>query len=258
MNDPIAARLEALLDPGRPDWADVQRRARYRLATGQRRRRRILLAAAALAAAGVVVGAAVAASGWLTGTPAPQSVKSDFGTYTPQLGFHPQPGNSALVASDGDNDLYATTNTEGSYCIVLSTPLSRPPQSMGGGYCIGTATADQPIVAGVFPASPDSLLLAGRVSVSDATAVQAQLPDGSSRKIQLASSGFFLASIEGKPCQHGTWSPQLLALNSVGTTVAASTITLEEKLAASAPAVPSACALGMLTSEKAPSVEIKP
>lgn len=217
-----------------------------------RRRRRLMLAAGAIAGSVVVVGVAAAAGGWLTGTPAPQSVKSDFGSYTPQLGFHPDPGASVLVASDGDYQLYATTDAKGSYCIVLSTPSSRPPESMGGGYCISRATADQPIVAGLF----GSLLL-GRVSVAGATAVQVQLPDGATRTIPLASSGFFLARIDAKPCEYGTWSPRFVALGSAGTAVAASTIMVEQSLRTNG-MVPVACGAGVLASEKAWPVKLSP
>ena len=69
---------------------------------------------------------AATATGWLTGSPAPQSVVSDFGTYAPQLGFDPEPGRAVLVAQDGDVILYATTNKQGSYCLVTSAPWKRP------------------------------------------------------------------------------------------------------------------------------------
>lgn len=226
---------------------------------GQRasRRRRLLLAAAAAAVALVgVTGVATGAVGWLIGSPAPSSVIADFGTYSPELGFHVQPGKAVQVASDGPDALYATPTAEGSYCIVLSTPRSRPPESMGGGYCIGKSTADQPIVAGLFPAGPDLLLLLGRISVSGATSAEVELPDGTTRTIPLQSSGFFLSAIESKACQNGAWSPQLLALNAEGKTVAASTIPLEGALVLGPTGAVSGCWLGVLTSKKAPSVNI--
>lgn len=212
-----------------------------------RRRRRVALLTSVLALAAVVVGASDAATGWLTGAPAPPSVKSDFDSYTPQLGFRPDPGKAVLVASDGDDQLYATTNAEGSYCIVLSTPSLRPPESMGGGYCIGRATAEQPIVAGAFPTTSDTLALAGRISVAGATAVETQLPDGTTRTIPLASSGFFLSSFAGKPCEHGSWSPRLVATSPGGNELAVSTITLEQDLPSDPPAVTHACALAYIT-----------
>src|SRR5581483_1960503 len=84
---------------------------------GPRRR----VAALALALGLLVIGTAVAATtGWLTGTPAPTSVVSDFGSYAPQLGFNPEPGRAVQVARDGDTVLYATANKQGSYCLVAS------------------------------------------------------------------------------------------------------------------------------------------
>jgi hypothetical protein len=63
--------------------------------------------------------------------------------------------------------------------------------------------------------------------------VSVQLRDGTSRTIPLGTSGFFISNIQGKPCQHGDqygdWSPQLVALNSAGEPVAASTIPLEHE-----------------------------
>ena len=50
---------------------------RWQVARG-RRRRRIAVAASALALAAVVVGTAIAATGWLVGSPAPKSVQADF------------------------------------------------------------------------------------------------------------------------------------------------------------------------------------
>jgi hypothetical protein len=79
-------------------------------------RRRVALAVfVALVAIGT---AAAATTTWLGGSPAPPAVVDDFGSYTPQLGFHPDPGRAVLVAEDGDVALYATTNAEGTYCML--------------------------------------------------------------------------------------------------------------------------------------------
>src|SRR5437763_741626 len=78
---------------------------------GSRRR----LALVALALGLLAIGAAVAATttDWLTGSPAPPSVTSDFGSYATQLGFNPEPGHAVQVATDGEMILYATTNKQG-------------------------------------------------------------------------------------------------------------------------------------------------
>ena len=77
MTDPLAARFEALLEPGRaPDWADVRRRAR-------RSRRPLLLAAAALvlfvAAPAVAIGVRSGVLSWGEAEPAPPPVVLRFG-----------------------------------------------------------------------------------------------------------------------------------------------------------------------------------
>lgn len=218
----------------------------------RQRRRRLTLIAGALVAAGVVAGSALAATSWLTGSPAPSSVQSDFGSYPGQLGSGPEVGSAVLVASQGANQLYATTNASGSYCVVLTTAASPAPQSMGGGECVPHETADQPIVAGVFPVSSDTLALAGRVAADGAGSVDVQLPDGTPLTVPIQSSGFFLVTFESKPCQYGDWSPQFVAMNSGGTAVATSTISVEKVL----PSAADGCWLAPLTSAKAPSVSI--
>lgn len=205
-----------------------------------RRRQRLVLLTSALAVAGVIVGTAIAATGWLVGSPAPQSVVADFGTYTPQLGFHPDPGSAVLVASDGDSHLYATTNAENTYCIAVSTPWRNLGREPDGGTCVLKAFAEQPIVAGLPSGTADILVLAGRVSVAGAVSVRVTLPDGSSRTIPLGTSGFFISNVQGKPCQYGDWSPQFVALDAAGKSIAASTISLEREYRDKS-GVPSAC-----------------
>lgn len=210
--------------------AALQRRRAHLLSELDRprpRRRRLVLLTGAFAAAAIIAGVATAASGWLTGSPAPPSVQSDFGTYSPQLGFHPDPGSAVLVAQKGDDQLYATTNTEGSYCLIASTPWKRPDSNPDGGTCISKAMADNPIVAGLVAGTTTVEILAGRVSVDGAASISLPLPDGSTQTVSLGASGFFLTEVDGKPCQNGDWSPQIKALASDGTSVAASTITLE-------------------------------
>ena len=222
-------------------------------------RRRLLMASAAVAIAVIALtGVATGAVGWLTGTPAPQPVVADFGTYTPQLGFHPDPGSAVLVASDGDSHLYVTTNAEGSYCVAETTPSTHLAQAPDGGYCIGKQTAEQPIVAGVAVGGPDTLLLEGRVAVAGAVSVRVALADGTPRTIPLGTSGFFISNITAKPCQNGDWTSQLVALDATGKAVAASTITLERSLALENSAVAGGCWLVPLTSAKAPSVNVSP
>jgi hypothetical protein len=230
---------------------------------GRRSHRRRLAAVAAVATAvAAVTGVALGAVGWLTGSPAPPSIVADFGTYTPQLGFHPDPGSSVLVAGAGDSQLYATTNAEGTYCIVASAPWKRPDQNPDGGNCVGQKTAAQPIVAGIVGgSSTDStgnltLLVAGRISVAGAASVNITLPDGSTSNVKLGSSGFFLSKVPTQLCASGDWSAKLDALDAQGKQLVGSTITLEHVIKLGDGRT--ACWLPPLTSEAAPSAHVGP
>src|SRR6185437_12792596 len=112
-----------------------------------RRRRRLTLLAGTVILSTVMAAAAVAASTFLPGQPAPPAVVSDFGSYAPGLGFHPNPGDAVEVADDGDVTLYATTNQEGSYCLILSTPWKRPDSLPDGGSCLPASQAGEPLSA---------------------------------------------------------------------------------------------------------------
>ncbi len=100
-----------------------------------RRRHRIALVTSALAVAGIIVGTAIAATGWLVGSPAPKNVKSDFGSYAPQLGFNPEPGKAVLVAHDGPYKMYVTPDKQGGYCTLVATPQYHPGPHGSGGDC---------------------------------------------------------------------------------------------------------------------------
>lgn len=171
----------------------------------------------ALAVGLLVVGTAVAATttGWLTGGPAPNSVVSDFGAYTPQLGFSPEPGRAVLVARDGDVNLYATTNTQGSYCLIASAPWKRPAKLPDGGTCIPPAQAAAPLIAGLVgasssPASDEqTYLIAGRTRDPEARTIRFTDPTGIPIARPIGSSGFFVATVHsnGSACSSGDWNP---------------------------------------------------
>ena len=235
-----------------------------------RRRRRLLFPTGLAFAAVVITGAALAASGWLTGQPAPASVISDFGGYTPQLGFQPDPGSSVLVAQDGDSSLYATTNAQGTYCIVASAPWKRPDNLPDGGTCVPQPTAAQTIVAGVVaisPASPDTLdgtvtvLIAGRDQPTGHNASQLHLSDRrhdhpTGRRKRLLPR---LLSIE--LCGNGDWAPTFTAFNDQGQQIAQSTFTIKRQMTldANQSDIGSiACQFGGLTSAAAPSSVLHP
>lgn len=198
-----------------------------------RPRRRV--AALALALGLLVIGTAVAATttGWLTGSPAPKWVVDDFGSYAPQLGFNPEPGHAVLVAQDADISLYATTNRQGSYCLLASAPWKRPSNLGEGGTCIPPAQASAPFVAGLVGATSSSdgaqtYLIAGRTTDPDARWIRFSDPAGAPITRPIGFSGFFIATVRSleSACANGDWKPTFIVLGPDGNQRASATITL--------------------------------
>ncbi len=235
LRDLPAGRLGARKDHLVAEIQRSQQRPRFLpLPRLVRPRRRV--AALALALGVLLIGTAVAATttDWLTGSPAPESVVSDFGSYAPQLGFDPQPGRAVLVAQDGDISLYATTNTQGSYCLVASAPWKRPSKLPDGGTCIPPAQAAAPLIAGLVGASssPGSdqqiYLIAGRTADPEARTIRFTSPTGAPITRAIGSSGFFIAAVrtDGSACSNGDWKPRFSVLGANGEEHASITITL--------------------------------
>ncbi len=160
-----------------------------------RRRHRIALVTSAMAVAGIIVGTAIAATGWLVGSPAPKSVKSDFGSYAPQLGFNPEPGKAVLVATDSPYKLYVTTNKQGGYCTLTSAPWKRPGPHGEGGDCISRRQASVPLLVGMggAAAAPNGgtrLVFIGRTRQRDASHVRFAAPEGKTITATVGRSGF--------------------------------------------------------------------
>jgi hypothetical protein len=154
-----------------------------------------VLLTSALTAAGIVVGAALAASGWLVGSPAPPNVKADFGSYARQLGFDPRPGRAVLVARDGGYKLYATPNAQGGYCILIVTPEYHPGPHGEGGDCSGPdhrAFWANALPAG-RPGTVGRLFVLGHTTAHAAATVRFTEPGGSVGTAVIGSSGFFIA-----------------------------------------------------------------
>ena len=208
------------------------------------RRRRRLVLVAMLVVGALVTGFSIAGTGWLVGQPAPKPVVEDFTSYTPQLGFHPQPGKAVFVAQDGAIKLYATTNKEGTYCLIVDEPW-KPPQAGDGGVCVTKAKAELPISAGNLGLSAVSdegmvtYVLAGRVNIEDARTIRFTDPTGSPVERAIGSSGFYVAALrinlektfpisrpEGMVCPGKDWEPTFVALGSDGRRLLESKITL--------------------------------
>jgi hypothetical protein len=210
------------------------RAAAERQITRSRRHRRVLAASVALV--GVLgAGTALAANSWLSGSSAPPTVVADFNSYTPQLGFHPDAGSAVLVAQDGSSSLYATTNSEGSYCYVVDTPWWRPGVDRDGGTCVGQSLAAQKIVAGIASTSPGSIgsnvtmLVAGRVDVANAVTVSLTSRSGETITRPIGASGFFLAAVPTALCT-GDWTSSLTVSDAQGRELMKTVITLVRRL----------------------------
>jgi hypothetical protein len=179
-----------------------------------------------------IAGAVAASSGWLTGTPAPQPVIDDFGSYTPQLGFNPESGRARLVADDGDVSLYATTNTQGSYCLIASAPWKRPASLPDGGTCIPPEQAAAPLIAGVLGAASTragtTLVIAGRTQQPNAEAIRFTDPYGQPITATIGSSGFFIKAVRtsGEGCPNSDWKPTFIVLDTASNELARATITI--------------------------------
>jgi hypothetical protein len=192
------------------------RSAAFRRITANRRRRRLIVFAV-IVVTGAATGLSIAANGWLTGEPAPAPVVSDFKAYTPQLGFHPDPGKAVFVAQDGAIKLYATTNREGTYCLVVDEPW-KPPSANDGGTCVPKTFVGPPLTAGVIGGAPGTWVVAGRVVDRDARTILFSGPDGTPIERTIGSSGFYVAAVKsGDPfCPARDWSPTFVAYSADG------------------------------------------
>jgi hypothetical protein len=188
-----------------------------------RRRRRVLFATSAVALAAVIVGTAIAATGWLVGSPAPPRVKADFGSYAPQLGFNPQPGKAILVASNGAYQLFATTNKQGGYCILVSAPWKRPGPHGEGGDCSSRQQASVAFWAGFGGVAPAPgkgmrLVIDGRTREARAATLRLATPGKQIVTVPVGSSGFFIVGVTTHMswCQIAQWNPKVAILDSTG------------------------------------------
>ncbi len=212
--------------PQRPAFAVGGQVSGFRLASRPRLLVFAVLVLALLAGPAYAIGRAV--EGWVGGEPAPPSIVHNFGSYTPQLGFNPEPGKAVRVASDGSAALYATPNAQGSYCVATDTP--------DGGICIQPKVAAEPLIAGIMPNK--TLLVAGRVRDPSAVAIAFTDPDGATVTRRIGAGGFFLAALaatepkEGGlpyPCKNGAWTTTFRAFGANGGELASARITLASR-----------------------------
>jgi hypothetical protein len=191
---------------------------------------RLLVLFAAVAA---IVTAVAAAATWLTGEPAPPSVVSDFNSYSPQLGFHPQPGKAVLVASDDDVSLYATLNDEGSYCVIVSEPWKRPGTLGDGGSCVPPEQASSALTAWLIGESAPgadgkrTFVFAGRVADERAHMIRVVAPGAAALERSTGQGGFFVAAMHmRRPCSGDNPTANVTALSQDGSELAAKAVAL--------------------------------
>lgn len=174
-----------------------------------RRRLRVLLIAAASLALLAAPSYAVAHRllGWLDAEPAPPTVVADFDSYARQLGFDPEPGKAVLVAEDSEFALYATTNRQGGYCLVVSAPWKRPDKLPDGGSCISAEEAAKPLRAALGGASAarregdrwlSTFVVSGRAADPRVRAVRLTRADGLQVERPVGAGGFFVVGVEGE------------------------------------------------------------
>jgi hypothetical protein len=202
-------------------------------APARHRRRRLAVGAAVVIVGALGAGLGLAADGWLSGDPAPPAVVTNFEGYTPQLGFHPDPGRAVRVAEDGEISLFATTNKEATYCVTVTSPW-KPAELVDGGTCFPAAITNKHLVAGVLGVSASHsdgtaiLVVAGRSDNPDGRRIQFTGPGGDMIERPLSRSGFFVAGVQTQmpPCARGTWKPTFSVLDADGAEVAHAAIEL--------------------------------
>jgi hypothetical protein len=208
-----------------------------------RRRRQVVLLTSALTTAAIIVGTAIAATGWLVGAPAPRNVKSDFGSYAPQLGFNPQPGKAVLVAGKGPYKLYATPNRQGGFCTLLSDPWYHPGPHGEGGDCVSRKQASIAFWAGPYGAGHAGhggtrVVIVGRTRNSAAAHVRFNYPEGKTASAPIGRSGFFIVPITlnhpiftgllpGSICR---WSSTFVVLGAKGQAIVRKTLTFGPRI----------------------------
>lgn len=196
-------------------------------------RRRLIAIALAIAVLVALPSYAIGRSvvGWVLGDAAPPQVVADFGKYTPQLGFNPDPGEATLVARDGDLRLYVTTNRQGTYCFIVSSRLD-------GGSCVSAAVAATPIVAGFAGTAPprpgeeSRFAVVGRIQRGRPDRVSFTTPRGDLVTKSIGLGGFFIAGIPVaglmEACAQGDWTPTFEFLDANGELISAEAITIAD------------------------------
>jgi hypothetical protein len=211
----------------------------------QARRRRVrTLSALAVAGALMISGAAIAAVHLRDslGSPAPANVVRDFGTYHPELGFHPAGSDAVLVAEDevAGVGLYSAPNAEGTACVTFTAPWKKGLDQDDGGTCIARAAAGEAFLAGWMggghrtPGGQLVAVIAGRVTTAGAVSVRFADAAGKDIVRPLGIGGYFVAVVGPKSsnlfadfCPARDWAPTFTALDASGHELSGAAIAIE-------------------------------
>jgi len=197
--------------------AAASRKARHR-----RVMRRTLAVAAAATVAIAVAGISLATTGVFQSSPAPPEVVQDFESYTPQLGFDPEPGKAQLVAQDGEFGLYATPNKQGGYCVIDSKGV-KSPEMRDGGHCVKKSIMRLPLVAALGTSSA----VIGHVLDESARTIRFTDMSGAVIERPIGANGFFIGAVEvRRGCPKRNWTSHFVALDAMRRTVESADITL--------------------------------
>ena len=197
MSDQLAARFEALLEPGGPDWLDVKRRARRR---GRRVAVAVAVAAAFLAVPAVAIALDPTILPWNSAAPAPSSVVKSFAELSigapPGMDPHARPGEARTVPLEDGGIVWVDPAANGGFCEQWARG--------GDGGC--DQTREFPIsdrlgtVGSVMCGSqPQAARVNGHVIAKPGSTLELDFSDGTSASLPLTwvgppiSAGFFEA-----------------------------------------------------------------
>lgn len=198
MSDLLAARFEALVEPGEPDWLDVRRQAR------RHGRRRVALAVAVAGAFLAVPAVAIALDPtilpWNSAAPAPSSAVRNFAELSigapPGMDPHARPGEARTVPLADGSVVWVDPAANGGFCEDFKT---------GAGGCDQTRKfpiSDILGSVGSFPCGslPDAVRVDGHVIAKPGSTLELDFSDGTSMPLSLTwvgapiSAGFFEAA----------------------------------------------------------------
>ena len=182
----------------------------------------VVLVAAALL---IVGGGIAAATGWLFGQPAPDSVRTDIAGVDQgmpaDLRLNPDVANARLVAVAGDAKLYYASLKDGGYCFEIVTASAEG----RGAVCTPAAKiqADSIEVTSPFvdPVTSGSrILVGGRVNVTSVDGLVARFASGAEAAIPLGDDRFYLFDVPEAERASVHASGMTLIARQAGTTIA--------------------------------------